>query len=134
MTVEIGNKFYHLDRFRYLYCEILKSVQNPLFFKQMPTNLHSCKSCHLFVSSRNDIGGGTLLNHGVYGLMFAHQIFGRPSDIFASGLVSGSGTDTSVAITLTYRDTSQMASVICSCKADMPGELRVIGTLGSLKV
>ncbi|MFT7711400.1 Gfo/Idh/MocA family protein [Clavibacter tessellarius] len=79
------------------------------------------------------VGGGTLLDMGVYPLAFAHGLFGAPSSVAAVGTVLPSGVDTEVAILLGWPDGRQ-ATLACSLVAALPLGATVSGTAGRIEV
>ncbi|PPF70507.1 gfo/Idh/MocA family oxidoreductase [Clavibacter michiganensis] len=79
------------------------------------------------------VGGGTLLDMGVYPLAFAHGLFGAPSSVAAVGTVIDGGVDTEVAILLGWPDGRQ-ATLACSLVAALPTGATVSGTAGRIEV
>ncbi|MDA3806079.1 Gfo/Idh/MocA family oxidoreductase [Clavibacter sp. CT19] len=79
------------------------------------------------------VGGGTLLDMGVYPLAFAHGLFGAPSSVSAIGTVLPRGVDTEVAILLGWPDGRQ-ATLACSLVAALPLGATVSGTAGRIEV
>jgi predicted dehydrogenase len=79
------------------------------------------------------VGGGTLLDMGVYPLAFAHGLFGTPSSVAAVGTVIDGGVDTEVAILLGWPDGRQ-ATLACSLVAALPTGATVSGTAGRIEV
>ena len=63
------------------------------------------------------LGGGSLLDIGIYPVFWALQIFGTPSGILAAADLAPSGADRSIAITFTYPDgkIAQLASSFAVC-------------------
>lgn len=49
------------------------------------------------------LGGGALLDGGVYAVALAHLVLGSPSEIHAVGTLAGTGVDTDVSVLLGYR-------------------------------
>ncbi|MFT2753166.1 Gfo/Idh/MocA family protein [Clavibacter sp. Sh2088] len=80
-----------------------------------------------------EVGGGTLLDMGVYPLAFAHGLFGTPSSVAAVGTVVEGGVDTEVAILLGWPDGRQ-ATLACSLVAALPTGATVSGTAGRIEV
>ncbi|RIJ51481.1 gfo/Idh/MocA family oxidoreductase [Clavibacter lycopersici] len=80
-----------------------------------------------------EVGGGTLLDMGVYPLAFAHGLFGAPSTVAAVGTVIDGGVDTEVAILLGWPDGRQ-ATLACSLVAALPTGATVSGTAGRMDV
>ena len=82
-----------------------------------------------------DLGGGALLDVGIYVLSFASMIFGGkyPTSIDVSGSLLPSQVDGQSHITLKYPD-NQVASLYCSILEETPREAVVIGTNGYIKI
>jgi predicted dehydrogenase len=80
-----------------------------------------------------EVGGGTLLDMGVYPLAFAHGLFGTPSSVAAVGTVIQGGVDTEVAILLGWPD-GRHATLACSLVAALPLGATVSGTAGRIEV
>jgi predicted dehydrogenase len=80
-----------------------------------------------------EVGGGTLLDMGVYPLAFAHGLFGPPSSVAAVGTVIEGGVDTEVAILLGWPD-GRHATLACSLVAALPLGATVSGTAGRIEV
>ncbi len=59
------------------------------------------------------LGGGALLDMGIYPLTFAHLFLGRPSTIAAAASLSPAGADVDIALSLGY-DTGAVASLSSS--------------------
>jgi predicted dehydrogenase len=77
-----------------------------------------------------EVGGGTVLDMGVYPLAFAHGLFGTPSTV---GTVIDGGVDTEVAILLGWPD-GRHATLACSLVAALPTGATVSGTAGRIEV
>lgn len=80
-----------------------------------------------------DLGGGTLLDLGVYAVNFAHMILGVPTGVTARGVVGETGVDLESALLLDY-DGGRSALLSTSFLAPSPGYARVFGTHGWLDV
>ena len=59
------------------------------------------------------LGGGALLDMGIYPLTFAHLFLGRPSTVAAVGTLSPAGADLDIALSLGY-DSGAVASLSSS--------------------
>lgn len=79
------------------------------------------------------VGGGTLLDMGVYPLAFAHGLFGAPSSVSAIGTVVDGSVDTEIAMLLGWPDGRQ-ATLACSLVAALPLGATVSGTAGRIEV
>ncbi|WP_350258130.1 Gfo/Idh/MocA family oxidoreductase [Scrofimicrobium sp. R131] len=72
---------------------------------------------------RPELGGGALLDLGVYPLHFLHHALGRPTELVAAGLPTGTGVDASEVILARYPAALGVAS------ATMDGINSTAGTL-----
>ncbi|CAL8069713.1 unnamed protein product [Orchesella dallaii] len=90
---------------------------------------------HLDRFRKKELGGGILLNHGVYGIMLSYILLGYPDVITATGHLSAeAGVDETVTLTLSYKDKACMSNVIMSSRALLAAEFRVHGTKGIAKL
>lgn len=82
-----------------------------------------------------NLGGGTILDLGVYGLQFACMVFNNemPHTIKASGCLNEEGVDVSTSTTLQYKG-NRTATIVTHSLADMPNEAYIIGTKGTIHV
>ncbi len=80
-----------------------------------------------------ELGGGALLDLGVYTLSFAHMLFGSPKKIMAQAELSDFGTDISTAMTLSYHGGAQ---AVLHCGSQVAGSNRamVAGEAGRLEL
>jgi predicted dehydrogenase len=79
------------------------------------------------------LGGGSVLDLGVYPVSFAQQLLGRPDRVTATGTTYPNGADASAAILLSYDD-GRAASLTCSLASATPGRALVMGGSGSIEV
>jgi len=79
------------------------------------------------------LGGGSVLDLGVYPISLAQHFLGRPDRVTATGTAFPNGADASAAIHLAYDD-GRAASLACSLVADTPGRAQVVGTAGSIAI
>ncbi|QGH68400.1 Gfo/Idh/MocA family protein [Pseudactinotalea sp. HY158] len=80
-----------------------------------------------------DLGGGTILDLGVYVVSFAHLVLGAPDRVSVSGSLLPTGTDAESAYLLAYED-GRAATLSTSFLAPSPGMARVFGTEGWLEL
>jgi predicted dehydrogenase len=81
-----------------------------------------------------DLGGGALLDLGIYPVSFAWDIFGKPSSVTAvSTPVASTGVDRQTAIILGYADGEQ-AVLHTALDTLGPNTAAVIGTLGRIEI
>jgi len=78
-----------------------------------------------------DLGGGTLLDLGVYGFAFVWSLLGKPDHVTSQAVFSESGVDVQSAHVLTY-DTGQMAVVSVSLTTHNVRSATVSGEKGKV--
>lgn len=81
------------------------------------------------------MGGGAILDLGVYILQFQQYIFRglTPTKIVVNGHLNESGTDESCGVVVTYPG-GKMAVVSTSARVSLSNEGVVVGTRGTLKL
>lgn len=79
------------------------------------------------------LGGGTLLDLGVYTVSFAQMLLGDPRRVVAAGALLPTGVDGESALLLDYGD-GRSASLTSSFRSPTPGTARVFGTDGWIEV
>lgn len=75
------------------------------------------------------VGGGALLDLGVYPATLAWLLLGRPDSVRATGSRGGTEVDLTAALQLGYRD-GRVAQVYCSAISDSPYAALLTGTAG----
>ncbi|MCF6506178.1 Gfo/Idh/MocA family oxidoreductase [Blastococcus sp. MG754426] len=80
-----------------------------------------------------ELGGGALLDLGVYVVSFAQMLLGTPDRVVATGSLFPSGADAEAAILLGWED-GRNAALTTSLKYALPGTARVVGTTGWIDV
>jgi predicted dehydrogenase len=80
-----------------------------------------------------DLGGGALLDLGIYPVSFVWNILGRPETILASARKSDSGADTEVATIFTHAS-GAISTTISSSRAAGPNTAHIVGTEGRIDV
>jgi len=82
-----------------------------------------------------ELGGGTVLDIGVYCTQFASFVFNgeKPLKVITGGHLNSDGVDESVSTTLIYSG-GRTATFVTHSKIEMPNEAFAIGTKGTLKV
>jgi len=80
-----------------------------------------------------ELGGGSLLDVGIYPIFLSLLALGLPKEIVASATLSTTGVDSSCMILFNY-DNSQTAILDSSIQIDTPVEGWLHGTEGSLKI
>jgi predicted dehydrogenase len=79
---------------------------------------------------RPDLGGGVLVDMGIYPLTLARLVLGWPSDVQACAVVDG-GVDHATAMAATW-SSGATASLSCSMLAQLPDDAVVVGEEGSV--
>ena len=79
------------------------------------------------------LGGGALLDLGVYVVSFAQMLLGTPERVVAAGSLFPSGADAEAALLLDYAD-GRTATLTTSLRNALPGQARVFGTTGWIDV
>jgi predicted dehydrogenase len=79
------------------------------------------------------LGGGALLDLGVYVVSFAQMLLGTPERVVAAGSLFPSGADAEASLLLDYAD-GRTAALMTSLRNALPGQARVFGTTGWIDV
>jgi len=80
-----------------------------------------------------ELGGGALLDLGVYVVSFAQMMLGTPDTVQVVGSRFPTGVDAEASLLLGYRD-GRSASLVTSLRNGLPGAARVFGTEGWIDV
>jgi predicted dehydrogenase len=80
-----------------------------------------------------ELGGGALLDLGVYPVTFAHLFLGPPDHIRAWGSLFPEGTDESTSVILGYANGAS-ATLYCGLRGQTPGSAVITGTDGRIEV
>ncbi|UFU03493.1 Gfo/Idh/MocA family oxidoreductase [Ruania suaedae] len=80
-----------------------------------------------------ELGGGTLLDLGVYVVSFAQHVLGTPDRVLASGSLLETGVDGEVGMLLAYDD-GRSATLQTSFHLPLPGAARIYGTEGWIDI
>nr|WP_271209250.1 Gfo/Idh/MocA family oxidoreductase [Rhodococcus wratislaviensis]GLK33741.1 putative oxidoreductase [Rhodococcus wratislaviensis] len=81
----------------------------------------------------HELGGGAILDLGVYGVSFAQMVLGNPTSVSALGSLEPSGVDADVTFLLGF-DEGRTATIMCSLHSPMPGHARIFGTTGWIDI
>jgi predicted dehydrogenase len=79
------------------------------------------------------LGGGALLDLGVYVVSFAQMLLGTPERLVAAGSLFPGGADAEASLLLDYGD-GRTATLMTSLRNALPGQARVYGTTGWIDV
>lgn len=79
------------------------------------------------------LGGGALLDLGIYPVSFAFDVFGAPTRIQGAASMTATGVDRQTAMILEYAD-GQQAVLQCALDTAGPNRAAVIGTDGSIEI
>ena len=79
------------------------------------------------------LGGGALLDLGVYVVSFAQMLLGTPERVLAAGSLFPSGADAEATLLLDHGD-GRAATLTTSLRNALPGQARVFGTTGWIDV
>ncbi|MGD7732506.1 Gfo/Idh/MocA family protein [Propionibacteriaceae bacterium G57] len=74
-----------------------------------------------------ELGGGALLDLGIYPISFAWDMLGAPVEVRASGRLGETGADTEVATVFTHAD-GAVSSTLTSSRVAGPNTASVLGT------
>ncbi len=80
-----------------------------------------------------ELGGGAVLDLGVYPISFAQMVLGDPVRVTAGGSTFPTGADAEAAVLLEFGE-GRTATLSCSLRGELPGSARVFGTAGWIDV
>jgi predicted dehydrogenase len=80
-----------------------------------------------------DLGGGALLDLGIYPVNTAMQLLGAPADVVATATMGPTGVDVHTAVALRF-SSGAVATARCSLIAPDPCTAKVIGTEGIIEL
>ncbi|MDQ1736226.1 MAG: hypothetical protein QOH56_2477 [Pseudonocardiales bacterium] len=80
-----------------------------------------------------ELGGGALLDLGVYLVSFAQMILRTPGRTVVSGSLEPSGVDAAASMLLDFSD-GRTATLMCDLHSPLPGHARIFGTQGWIDV
>lgn len=93
---------------------------------------HSQAISHVPRMAQLELGGGALLDLGIYPVAFAFDILGEPTAVHAFGHLTDAGVDATLAITFTYeRAVAQLSSTMLARGHNMA---EIAGTAGRITV
>ncbi|MDR6969277.1 putative dehydrogenase [Flavobacterium arsenatis] len=79
------------------------------------------------------LGGGSLMDIGIYNVFIALDVLGKPDDISARISATADGIDEQCAVTFQYSN-GAMASLYSSLSAELSTEVEICGTAGRIKL
>lgn len=79
------------------------------------------------------LGGGAMLDLGVYLVSFAQMILGPPKHVTAQGTRFASGADAEAGLLLDHGD-GRRAILYCTLRSATPGQARIFGSEGYLDI
>jgi dihydrodiol dehydrogenase / D-xylose 1-dehydrogenase (NADP) len=82
---------------------------------------------------RREMGGGALLDLGVYAISFVSLVLGQPSSVVSGAYIGATGVDEQVSAVLSFASGAQ-AIIAVSLRADLPSEAVIVGTEGQIRV
>lgn len=86
------------------------------------------------VFRKKELGGGTVLDLGIYTLQLATLVLGdKPSSVKASGHLNSEGVDMSMSCVLTYAN-GATAVLSTHAEVELPNNAVIVGTNGSIEV
>ncbi|MFC5905966.1 Gfo/Idh/MocA family protein [Streptacidiphilus monticola] len=80
-----------------------------------------------------ELGGGALLDLGVYPVTFAHMMLGKPAQVTARATLTPEGVDATTGLLLGWED-GALAALSCGITAGSPVRAVVAGDLGRIEV
>ncbi len=80
-----------------------------------------------------ELGGGAMLDLGVYLVSFAQMVMGAPTSVSVRGSLEPSGVDAEASLLLGFPE-GRTATLMCSLHSPMPGHARVFGSSGWIDV
>ncbi|XP_028812882.1 trans-1,2-dihydrobenzene-1,2-diol dehydrogenase [Denticeps clupeoides] len=90
---------------------------------------------HVARSVEKGLGGGALLDIGIYCLQFALMVFDgeKPESIQAMGTCLDTGVDEAMVVTMKF-SAGRMATCTCTIAAELPNDALITGTKGSIRI
>ncbi len=79
------------------------------------------------------LGGGSLLDIGIYPIFIALFLLGLPDDIVSTAHIGATGVDESMSVIFKYNK-GTLANLSSTFKANTPTETVICGTMGSIKI
>ena len=80
-----------------------------------------------------ELGGGALLDLGIYPISFVHDLLGAPETVQATGRLISTGADAEVATIMTHAG-GAISTTLSSSRAAGPNTAVVLGTLARIEI
>ncbi|MBN1261314.1 MAG: Gfo/Idh/MocA family oxidoreductase [Anaerolineae bacterium] len=80
-----------------------------------------------------ELGGGALLDVGVYGISLASMLLGTPENVACVACLGETGVDEQIAATLAYAE-GRLATVFAAVRTTSPIEATIMGTEGRIRI
>jgi predicted dehydrogenase len=80
-----------------------------------------------------ELGGGALLDLGVYPVSFAHDLFGEPEDVLSAAVMTATGVDRRVSATFVH-ESGAHSSLTTALDLAGPNRATILGTEGSIEI
>jgi predicted dehydrogenase len=80
-----------------------------------------------------DLGGGALLDLGIYPLSLTHFLLGKPELVSGEALIGKTGVDVMDSIILQYEQ-GAMAQLACGMLVQKPAEAMIVGSEGWIRI
>lgn len=80
-----------------------------------------------------ELGGGGLLDVGVYTVSFASMLLGTPTSIATSAVIGETGVDEQAGMVFSYAG-GQMATLSCAIRTMTPHQATIMGTEGYIRL
>ena len=92
-------------------------------------SIETCEGRHF----NPELGGGGLLDVGVYTIALAYMVFGAPSEVTSLAHIGETNVDEQASILLGY-DAGQIANLFCAIRTETSKEAWIFGTHGSIRI
>ncbi len=80
-----------------------------------------------------ELGGGALLDVGLYPVQLAHMLLGAPDDVTATAEIGETGVDEQIAVVMAYAD-GPLAVAMAAIRTALPSTARINGSEGVIVV
>lgn len=111
-------------------------IENDLIGKINTIKADFCIEAHYDVENRffnRSLGGGALLDVGVYAILFSNYLLGAPVEVNSNTIIGETGVDVFNEITLKHSD-GGYSKLTCGINKAAPREAIILGEKGYIKV